>query len=265
MRLRRVVFWLGVSVAGVVVLVAGVLVLMVYHVPSAYRPAVLPGPRQEEGMRKLVNHISLFGTLAGRGRPFAWTITAQQANEYLGSMDAIAALADEPGAVSAALERAGLAAPAVAMHEGVLTVMVRSRRHGVVLSVDLAFDIDAAGDLAVRVVAARIGALPLSEETLAEHVGRARRRLGRLLEQARNDHKARLGPIRLHELTGLLGTLMEMIDGRRIRPEIVWPIRNHRVRIRRVEITEGRLTLHVVPVESRPAGGASGRRPGGEG
>ena len=265
MRLRRAIFWLGVSVAGVVVLVAGVLVLMVYHVPSAYRPAVLPGPRQEEGMRKLVNHISLFGTLAGRGRPFTWSITAEQANEYLGSMDAIAALADRPGAVSAALERAGLAGPAVAMREGILTVMVRSRRRGVVLSVDLAFDFDAAGDLAIRAVAARVGALPLSEETLAGRVGQVRRRLGRLLEQARKDRGARLGPVRLGELTGLLGALMKMIDGQRVRPEIVWPICKHRVRIRRVEITEGRLTLHVVPVERRGAGATSARRPAGGG
>jgi len=266
MRVRRVFRWaIGVAAVGGL-LAAGVVYALLCRIPSDYRPVHLSPEQQEAGMRRFVNHISRFGEKAGAGEPFTWSITAAQANEYLASVDAIASLPRERRVHPLArLERGGVVSPAVAMTDGALTFLFQSSRHKKIISVDVGFDFNDSGEVTCRLGQVRVGVMAVPKRIMDERLARVRRQLRRQLAEADRAGSARLGPIRMRHLADLLRRVVEMMDGAYVRPEILWPLGRHRVRVRRVEITPGRLTLHLVPADRPPRPAATAPRPAGGG
>ena len=246
MRIKQLIRRLAVLLATAAI-AGGALYLLAIRIPCYYKPLRLSAAEQEDGMRHFVNHISRFCSRAGAGKAFTWALTADQANEYLASMDAIAALPGRPLHPSARLAEAGFEDPALAMRDGVLTIAMRSRRHNKILSLDLRFESNDAGELTARIAAARIGSLPVPRGLLDEHIRQARHELHRRLAAASARPDDRVGPIRLDELTAVLRRLMEMTDGKYVRPVVVSPIGRHRVVIQDIEISDGRLTLRCRP------------------
>jgi len=246
MRMKRLMRRMAVLVSTAAV-AAGVLYLLAIRIPSYYKPLRLTMAEQEDGMRRFINHTSRFCSDAGSGKPFTWTLTAEQANLYLASTDSIASLPGRPLHPSARLAEAGFEDPAVAMRDGTLTLALRSRRHNKILSLDLQFQFNASGELTARISAARIGSLPVPRSLLAEHIANARLQLDRRLAEACARPEDRVGPIRLDELAAMLRRLMEMTDGKYVSPVIVSPLGGHRSVVKDIRITRGRLTLHCEP------------------
>ncbi|KPK83785.1 MAG: hypothetical protein AMJ81_07300 [Phycisphaerae bacterium SM23_33] len=256
---------LGVTLV-LLLLAALVIYGMICRIPSQYRPRHQTVEQQKDGRAMFVSQIFDFGEKAGKGQPFTWTITAEHANIYLGCLDAIASVSQvEPVHPTAKLERAGFQGPAVAMGDGVLTLMVNVSRYNKIFSLDVAFDFDEQGDLTARLAGVRVGVMPVPQKLVDEKVAEARAALAGQLAEVEKMGDGRIGPLKVRHVAGLLRGVLGMMSGRHVRPEVVWPQGNHRVLIRRVEITRGRLTLHAVPADRFPRSAPSTRQPAGGG
>jgi len=260
MRMVRILLRiLALAVAAAVVGSLVVFVLLSVK-PADYRWRHLSPEEQEDQMYAFNKHVlTEFGNGCGEGKPFTWTLTADQANRYLASVDAIASFwHKDPVHPSEQMDRAGLCDPAVSMNDGVLTLMTRARKAEKILSVDLAFVYNDDGEIAARIRGVRMGVMPVPKNLVADHIARGQARLARMLAKMEKAPRAPSGPVPLDRLASLLGSLVGMMDGGFIRPELVWPIGRHRVRIERVTIGDGQLTLHVVPVKTGRRTKASG-------
>ena len=251
--IRKLLILLLVTLLGAAVAIYA----MVHRVPPAYRWRHLGPQQQKAAADRFVNHIAGdFGEKIGRTKPgetFTWTITADQANAYLAGIDAIVSLGslgpDRPGRALAEMERAGLADPFVGMGDGVVTLMAKARRHDVILSVDLAFQFDDAGQLTLRVAALRVGVMPVPQWLLAGQVHAVRESLSAQLAQAESSGQAG-GVVDTRRLAGMARQLLRMLAGEHVRPELVYKLgATHRALVQRIEITDGALTLHCVGVE----------------
>lgn len=235
-----------------VVLAGLVLYVLASRPPASYQPAQLTQKEKEQSARQFVSHISDFNNKAQRNEAFEWQITQEQLNDYLASADEIAAnrLGGRRGEVRQAMESVGLADPAVAMSDGVLTLLVRSSAYDKVVSADLAFRFTPDGKLGIRLTQTRIGQLPVPDRFL-------RQQLQRLKEQIRLDQQkhgestaAATSPADSSEDVGrLLAAVIAAIDEEPITPELVGGLNHKKVRIEDLRITTGKLTVRAVPIE----------------
>ena len=261
MRIRRAIGWgLGsILLSGLVV--AGVLYLMLSAAPSAYRPVRLGQDEQDAATAEFWNQVLEWISSAGAGKPFTWTITAAQVNRYLASVDRIASSVPSRQQVRplAEVERAGLVAPAVAMEGGKLTVMVRSKKYDKIVSADIVFAFDARGRLSASVRAVRVGLLPVPKRLLVGRFARVAADLAERLDAARRVEPSRAGRVSLAHVAGVLRELLAMLGGRRVLPVVTEPLQGHRAQVRRIEIRDGRLTVHADPLPHPRRGGSSAR------
>jgi hypothetical protein len=249
MRPRRIIGWTVVALLAAAVLVAAGLLGLANRRPAAYRPVSLSPEDQDQVASRFVTHVANdFGNRAGSGESFDWTITAEQANYYLAALDAIAVLGGGAVQPSAELEKAGFAAPAVALDDGLLTLMVYSSRHDKVISLDVGFAFDAQGGLSVDIRHLRVGALPVPRWLVDEQARLVRQHLVKELEKAARPGQG-LDDTPAAGLAKVLRALADALDGRCIRPELVWHVgARHRVLVDRITIAGGQATLHMVPV-----------------
>ena len=248
MRAIRIVLRAAAGGAAALALLALIGYGMVSATPSQYRPARLTLEQQDQAMRAFINHITDFGDKAGAGRPFAWTITDRQANSYLAAMDAIASLPfDRRVEPSGRLARQGLAEPALAFNGGMITVMARSTRHDKVFSADLALEFDGQGRLTARVVAVRVGVMPIPRAWVQAALAGFRAQAAAGLTDAGRLNDASLGPVPYSRFAQFLGKVLDLLGGQPVRPEVVWPLGRHRVLVERLESAGGQLIVHAVP------------------
>jgi len=248
---------LAVIVPTAVFVVAAGLYLLASWVPGSYRPARLTEPeRRLVASDEFVPHILAFGNRAQENQPYTWSIEQRQLNEYLASVDEIADyLSPGPGRTGRAyevLEEAHLAEPAAALDDGVLRLMVRETRYNKILSVGISFVLDQQGLLRVRLRRLRIGCLRVPESWFQDQLEQFRRRMLREMPQP----EAPIGPaaqgrgfvgVSCDDLGELLAILVRATDRHPLRPILTWPIGDKTVRVERIVIDDGRLTLHLVP------------------
>ena len=201
-------------------------------------------------------YMKLYGDFSehgGAGKPFAFRITADEVNICLAAMDEIASWSSaEPVHVKAELAKAGFSGPAVAMDDGVLTLMVESTEHKKVVSVDLAFVFNEQGNVRMEILAMRVGVLPVPKAMLVGNLKQLRRKLQDLLGRSGDAEVGRFGSLPAKHVAKFLRAVVSMLDGAAIRPEVLWKAgAKHRVLIKKIEITDGELTLHFAPVSSR--------------
>lgn len=262
MRIVRTVKWLTAGAAVLAFAAAG-LYIQASRTPPNYSPAILSADQRDRAAKEFLNRKILndFGNATQRNRPFDWSIGEDELNRYLASMDEIASSAPtvQPGAVHRAMADAGLAAPAVALRNGKLTLMVRSTKYEKILSADLAFTFNKDGMLLVRLVQARSGRLALPDRWLRDRL----RRLGQSLDAEDRSARPAAGPAGQSHRAGRSGSLavssldvaellrvvLAAIDNKPIRPELTWGINERHVRISGIRISDGLLTLHVVPAD----------------
>ncbi len=248
-RRRRILRW-SVYLLGGLLVAAVVLYILASRRPGGYHPLHLSPDRQEAGMRRFFDHATKgFVNKVGGTKPgefFTWTITAEQANTYLASIDAIASLGRrERVNALARMERAGLVDPAVAMGDGVLTIMGKVRQFDKIVSVDLAFEYDEDGLLAVHIRRVRVGVLPVPQAWVEGRVGQVREELADQLAKAEAGESVRLGSLDLNRLAGMAKRVVSMLDGKHVPPEITVKLgARHTTLVRKIEITEGKLTMY---------------------
>lgn len=218
--------------------------------PEGYRPLALSPQQQQDAVSEFTAHVVAdFNNQAQRPDAFTWSITEEQFNTYLASIDEIASALPNvrPGHIRSAMRSRGIAEPTVALRDGTLTFMVGLEKQGVVVSADLKFHFDPQRKMAVELAAARIGRLRVPTATVEAVLARLR---DRLAPAARNP-----GPAR-----GVRGLLPQVLAAIEKEPFFcVVPVVGHEpARVENIEIADGCLRLTVRPIGRKaPATGPS--------
>jgi len=241
---RGLAILLAVAAAG-----AGSLYLLASWVPTDYRPARLSHPDRQQTASRFYSRVFRFMSDGEDVKPYTWSVTQESLNRYLGSMDEIAyRKGGRRGQVDRMLAKAGLSEPAIALGDGTATFLARSTEHDKVVSARLAFEFTPSGKLRVRLAGARIGRAPVPASTLRERIDKLKATVVRRLASAKKDGEPSSAGV-----AKVLGHLVAAIDGEPIDTELNWTLHSKkRVRIERIDIADGVLTLHVVPVGRGP-------------
>lgn len=244
-------------------IVAALLVLygLAGHTPAYYRPARLDADQRDLAMREFRRKLMDFSNKGQDIVPFAWSVTQVQLNNYLAAMDEIAVQGGaESGEVRSAMASAGLSEPAVALDDGRVRLMARSVDYDRIISIDIGMRVGDGGLLHVTLDGARVGKLPLPPSMVRSLVDRLRDKIAEDFEPAEADSPvARLDA----EVVALMiRQVLTALDGDPILPEFSWQIRTRkRVRVRRIDIEGGTLTLHVEPVRGDVGEKGNDKRP----
>jgi len=255
MRRTRTIKRAAIAIAAIGLAATGGLYLAASGVPERYRPVWLgPAERQAAAKRLIDKHVLSFHNAVQDVRPFTWTATQEELNRYLASMDEIASLAPDrrPGEVERSMRRAGFADPAVALEDGVVVLMVRLRRYNKIISAELSLQSLSDHKLAVRLQAVYLGYLPVPRSQLRAVLKRLQAELaGAADREKRQVGRASFAGVVSERITELLAVVLGAVDRDPIDTEILWPFGKKYVRIERVEIVPGRLTLYVVPTRRK--------------
>ncbi len=248
------------------VLGASVMYLLASIRPSNYHPArhLSESEKQAVANAFVQEAYVKFQNRAGQNKPFTWTFTQHRLNEYLASMDEIVANAPghRPGEVNAVMDKYALAAPAVALDDGEITLMVRSRRYDKIISGEFSFSLwsHQQGGKKVLTVAfdgMRVGSLPVPKAFVEDYLTKAQRSLAKryLLESKKDVVADKSAPISsaMNKLIEFVSSVILVVDGGAVEPVFSFPDAHGRkkmVRIDKIDIDDGELTLHVVPVKT---------------
>jgi hypothetical protein len=147
------------------------------------------------------------------------------------------------------MEKVHLIDPAVALDGGVVTVMARQTQYDKVISARLGLEITPAGKLHVRLEGVKVGSIPVPESMVRTRVEKYKAALaGSLKPPAGEEGPGGVG-ISSAAVGVAIARVIAAIDGEPVDTEISWRVTTRkRVRIDRIDIANGRISLHVVPV-----------------
>jgi hypothetical protein len=248
MRLGRKGRIVLLSVAAVAAAGALTAYILASSVPSYYRPARLTVAGKDAAMREFRRRLMDFNNDGQKNEPFNWTVTQEQLNRYLDSMDEIAIQGGaKPGSGHRAMESVGLAEPAVVLDGGHVRLIAKSLQYQKVVSMDLSLAIGPDSRLRVSLAGARIGQLPMPKSLVRSLVDRLR---AKFVQRPGGEMTApAISGLDSSQVALVLQRVISAIDGEPIATEMTWRITTRkRVRVTRIDIDAGRLTLHMVPV-----------------
>jgi hypothetical protein len=246
MNAKKTIGWGAVILLFALMLATAVVFLIASAPPSDYRPYQLTQKERKDAALHFVNkHGAVFFNKVHENQPFTHVITESDMNMYLASLEEIAFLKpvragkeDEGGRVFRAMDKSGVSDPAVKMSDGVVTFMVQTRQARKVVSFDLAFEFDDDDRMRVALKQVRIGRMPVPQAVLDGSIRAVKRAV-----QPRTP-EGDIGPEDFDAM--LTGLILAMGD----RP-VSTNIRFSRKRIRKIrdiEVQDGQLKIHVVPV-----------------
>lgn len=246
MKAKKTIVWGAVLLLFALMLATAIMFLIASAPPADYRPYQLTQKERKQAAIHFVdNQGAVFFNKVHENIPFTHTITESDLNMYLASLDEIAFLKtvrpgekDDGGRVLAAMDKAGVADPAVKMRNGVLTFMVQTRKARKVVSFDLAFEFDDDDRMRVTLRQVRIGRMPVPQAILQGSLNALKRAVKR-----RKPVEA-IGPEDFDAM--LVGLVLAMGE-----KPVSTKIRFSRKRIRRINdirVKDGQLEMHVVPV-----------------
>ena len=239
---------------GVIVVSAG-LYVAANQTPQEYIPLYLSDGEKQLAAKQFIRRIQDFGNDAQQNEPYLWSLTQEQLNAYLASLDEIAANmpGGKAGTVQKAMQRIGLTTPTLKLEKDVLTLMVRSAKYNKVISTDFSFSFTPDKKLRVSILQTRMGRLAMPDTFVRSHL----EKLQNTLKAARPSPKTKPASRRSSLLVGLsssqlgavLAAVIAAVDQEPISTELLWPIRKKRVRVEGIEIDDRQLTLYVVPID----------------
>ena len=260
MRAGKVIKLSLAAVVAAFLLAAGLLYVQISRIPANYRPVRLTAAQKDQTAKDFWNSVLDFANAAQKNESFEWPVSQLELNRYLAAMDEIAAKppSGKHGRVYRALEEARLAEPTVSLHNGILTLMVRSKEHNKVLSADVSFSFTGDKTLCVRLVGVRVGrlTLPISwGQSQLEEIKRLVPMKNRLKgnDSERLDGREPSG-LSSQDLALVLEAILAGIDEEPISTELTWPVNKKRVQIEGIEISDGALRLHATPIGRKRSG-----------
>jgi hypothetical protein len=236
-------------------------------VPEGYQPLTLPPDQTQTAASAFINRkiIDEFGNKTQMNQPFDWTLTQEQANQALASMDEIAfQLGGTRGAVGKQLARQGIAGPAVQFKNDRAVLMIHSKTYDKVLSLEISFASVSDGRLAVHLEDVRVGRQSVPRWLVEPQLAALESSLATTTQSAGQEAPA-LGMVHAKDVAKLLMTVFGAINGQPIRPVLKWPVNHKKVIVESVELTDGQMTLHLKPIAPPTSSAASepAESPGG--
>jgi len=251
MPVRSMLKWGLIALVAVVAIVAVGLYRLAGKAPADYRPAELTPDAKQLAVRRFARRIQDFGNDAQRNDRYVWSLTQDEINAYLAGLDEIVASMPrgQAGQVNSAMDRIGLVEPAVSLHDGVLSLMIRSSRHERIISTDLEFVFTRDGLMRVALRGARVGRLPIPRSMVRKRLSGLKAALLRATTGEPGAQPVR-GAIGLcaQDLAALAAVILSAMDTQPIAAEITWPVNSKHVRVEQIDIADGKLTLHVQPI-----------------
>ena len=124
--------------------------------------------------------------------------------------------------------------------------MAWSMEYKKVISVDVGFIFDGVGKVRMKILALRVGLMPVPRFCVDRLIIHFRQRIQKLIGRFGDDRKNQRDDVR--KIMDLLRALANMLDGKPVRTKTTWKIgAPHRVLIDTVEITDGVTRLHFSP------------------
>lgn len=257
MGLARTIKRTAVGIVAVALVGLAGLYLAASHVPSDYHPQELSQAQREMSAKQFVNKaVAEFYNRIQLNEPSTMSFSEKELNEYLASMDEIAALDvnGKKGAIYKVLDEAGLSGPAMSVGNGTLRLMVRLKEQGKVLSIDIKPQFVADGRLKISLVKARLGDLAIPDSMLRKHLeglrlsmqakeAAARSQDG--VEAASKEHSPRMSA---DEMASVLGRIVTAIDQEPISTNLPRKVNGRTVRIDGLDMGNNTVTLHIRPL-----------------
>ena len=252
---------------GFLVLVALPAVLMYVaatRTPEDYRPLqarLTPEQRKDIAQDFILHTVNDFYNNAQNVEPFTWTLTSDELNEYLASMDAIAwlILPNSPGGGAtrpdlsfesyagrfhAQMDSLGLGGWCGAITDNGIKLMVKSTKYDKILSATLEFEVKDEKQMWVRITHARLGLLMIPKWIIRGGLVTLRESLAK-----RDDHAARRTGKPSKDVVLLLENLLDMaIDERPREPVLSLPGKTKPTLIESIGISNGTLTIRARPI-----------------
>lgn len=254
MKARKLIKWSLIIVVLAAALGAIVLYRCSMAVPEAYQPPELSNDQREEVARRFMLKIQEFGNFTQKNEPFDWTISQEEINDALASLDEIAATTAQEGKspeVRRMMDKVGVSAPAVSLRKGLLTLMLHSRDLGKVVSADLAMTMTPDHAMRVQLAGARVGYVPVPESVVQKGMEKLKAGLAHKNAQTRPSSQMLYAGLSYDDISGIMGQVLTAINGEPMSTEHTWPINKRHFRIEGVNIAGGNMTLHVVPISKR--------------
>jgi hypothetical protein len=153
-------------------IIAAVLYRQADLAPEDYHPVHLTADEREQTAIRFINKvINGFGNKAEMDEPFEWSLSQDEANRALASMDEIAFQSgQERGKISSQMDRMGVSDPVVTFGKDSVRLMIRSREHDKVLVADLAFRMGPDGALRVRLQQASVGRMAIPQSVVEQQL-----------------------------------------------------------------------------------------------
>lgn len=245
--------WAGLGLLVAILIAAGVVYWMASRVPEAYRPLELTEPEQRAAVKRLGLRLQEFGNESQRARPFTWTVSEDELNTYLCSLDAIVAHTPRgrAGQVRRAMRNAGFAEPVIDLRKGGLTFMIRAVEQERIVSADVGLELRAAG-VHVTLRELRVGTLPVPRSLLIDRLeGAAPRPTGTDPANAEGDAGTPvLGGLSRRDVAALAAELCAaLVEDRPADAELTWPVGDRRMRITEIRTEDDALTLALEPAD----------------
>ncbi|MFA6133416.1 MAG: hypothetical protein WC869_05310 [Phycisphaerae bacterium] len=251
MKLIKGLVWVvGGTLAGLVV-AAAVLYWLAGATPEQYRPPSLTSEQRNVAAKQFYHKAMDFDDGVQANAPFEWSLSAEQLNQYLSSVDEIAALLPDgqPGEVRELMQSSGLSEPMVVLGDGCMTLMIYSRRHGKVVSADVVMSMDEQKNLRIRLSQVRVGKVAMPEDLITGQLGEFKRKLlaQKAARQGRSQGVANspAGQLAASAGSNLIDTMIAAIDGQSFEP--VSRLKGRMVHLESLTITPGQLTLGIRP------------------
>jgi hypothetical protein len=246
MKMKKTIIWGVVILVFALMLATAVVFLIASAPPEDYRPYQLTQKERKQAANHFgTHHGTVFTNKVYENQPFTHSISETDLNMYLASLDEIAFLKsaqpgkkDDGGRVLRAMDKAGISDPAVKMRDSLLTLMVQTRQARKVVSFDLAFEFDDEDRMRVALKQVRVGRMPVPRSILEGSLGALKQAMRR---------RAPLENVGPEDFDAMLVGLILAMDEKPISTVIRFSRKRIR-KIRDIEVKEGKLTIHVVPV-----------------
>ncbi|MCY2926619.1 MAG: hypothetical protein NT031_14505 [Planctomycetota bacterium] len=254
--------------AGFLVLVllpAVVLYVAATRTPEDYNPLqsrMTREQRKEVAHAFFVHTINEFGNRAQKVEPFTWSITSDELNQYLASMDAIAwlVLPNSPGGEAASqpdmsfesyasrfdaqMAGLGLGGWCGTITDDGLNLMVKSTKYNKIFSATLEFEIKDEKQMWVRIAHARFGRLMIPKWIIRNGLVKLRESMAK-----RGRHGDEPGKKSRKDVVLLLESLLDMaIDERPREPVLSMSGTIKPTLIESLDISNGTMTIRARPI-----------------
>lgn len=256
---RKTIRCTAITLVALVMLAALAVFLLASWKPSGYKPIPLSDGEKHKVASNFFNKVVIeFINLARSDEPFSLAFTQKEMNQYLASIDHIAALRPpvKHGEVYKVMDQVGLAEPAIHLKDGVLTVMVRTRDHEKVLSAGLTFTFGEDASLKIDLHSAYIGRAPVPKALVRNRLQPVKAILRKQMEKIQTTSTQPTRPRGL-VLVGfssrdiarvIRGTIMAIDEEPIPSGDLISKTNGHRIRITGIDIKDRKMTLRFIPV-----------------